>query len=322
MNAIQVAQNGGIDVLQLQTLEDPQPAENEVIIENKAIGVNFIDIYHRTGLYPKNLPFIPGLEGAGVIRETGKNASNWKPGDRVAYAGITGAYAELIKAPKDRIVAIPAEVNFEIAAAVMLQGMTAHYLSRSTFVLNDQHTCLIHAAAGGVGLLLTQMAKIAGARVLGTVSTPEKASLANSAGADHVIMYTRQDFEEQVKEITKGKGLEVVYDSVGKTTFEKSLNCLAPLGYMVLFGQSSGPVPPFDPSILNQKGSLFLTRPSLFHYINNWKKLKERSGQIFDWILNDHLQVRIGQKLGLKDAAQAHQLLEGRNTTGKTILTI
>jgi NADPH:quinone reductase len=320
MEGIVIEKNGGHEVLQYRELPDPEPVDHEVLIENQAIGVNYIDIYHRTGLYPKELPFVPGLEGSGIIKKVGGKVFQWKEGDHVAYNNVVGAYASKIKAPEDKIVQLPGKITHEIAAAIMLQGLTAHYLSRSTYPLKDGDTCLILAAAGGVGLLLTQMAKICGAFVIGAVSTKEKAELCFKAGADEVILYAEQSLETEVKRITNGKGVNVIYDSVGKDTFDNSLNCLSPLGYMVLFGQSSGPVPPFDPIILNQKGSLFLTRPTLFHYIKNSQELKARADDLFCWVIEDKIKVRIDRNISLKEAAKAHQALENRETSGKVIL--
>ncbi|MFW5761586.1 MAG: quinone oxidoreductase family protein [Cyclobacteriaceae bacterium] len=320
MQAILIENTGGSSNLQYKEVPDPSPKENEALVKNHAIGINFIDVYHRTGLYPKEVPFIPGLEGSGVIVKTGNNVSNAHVGMKVAYNGVPGAYAEFTAVPEEKLVPIPEDLDFHLAAAVMLQGMTAHYLHKSTYPLGQGDTCLIHAAAGGVGLLLVQMAKIAGARVIGTVSTEEKARMALNAGADEIIRYTELDFVTEVIRITEGKKCNVVYDSVGKDTFYKSLDCLAPLGYLVLFGQSSGKVEPFDPAILNQKGSLFLTRPTLFHYVSSRIQLQQRADDIFKWITNKQLQVRIDRKLPLAEAKKAHDLLEQRKTMGKLIL--
>ena len=320
MKAIQVKQTGGPDALQYVEIEEPSPGDHEVLVENKAMGINFIDIYHRTGLYPKDLPFVPGVEAAGIVKSTGKNVTQWQAGDHVAYTGVPGTYAEYTIAPENKLVKLPENINHESAAAIMLQGMTAHYLSRSTYPLKKGDTCLIHAAAGGVGLLLVQMAKISDAFIIGTVSTQEKAEKVLSAGADEIIIYTEKDFEEEVKRITNEKGVDVVYDSVGKDTFDKSLNILKQLGFMVLFGQSSGPVPKFDPTILNNKGSLFLTRPSLFHYISSREQLDARAQDLFQWINEGRLKVKIHEKIPLKEASEAHKLLESRKTSGKLIL--
>jgi len=321
MKAIIIHQTGSSSQLKYQETEDPTPGENQVLVKNHAAGVNFIDVYHRTGLYPKDTPFIPGLEGAGEIVALGKNAHDHKPGMKVAYVGVPGAYAEFTAVPVDKLVVLPNHVSAKTAAAVMLQGMTAHYLHKSTFPLSEGDTCLIHAAAGGVGLLLVQMAKIAGAGVIGTVSTTEKEKLAREAGADEIIRYTKHDFVKEVERITQGKKCQVVYDSVGKDTFYKSLDCLAPLGYLVLFGQSSGKVESFDPAILNQKGSVFLTRPTLFHYVAGRLQLQQRADDIFKWIQQDALKVRVDREIPLSDAKEAHDLLEQRKTMGKLLLT-
>lgn len=320
MKAILIEKTGDSSQLQYKDVPEPSPKENEVLVKNQAMGINFIDVYHRTGLYPKDVPFIPGLEGAGEIVQTGKNVSEEQVGKNVAYNGVPGAYAEFTAVPVDKMVTIPEGIDSKVAAAVMLQGMTAHYLHKSTFPLGPGDTCLVHAAAGGVGLLLVQMAKIAGAKVIGTVSTEEKAQIALQAGADEIIRYTEQDVVEEVYRLTKGKKCNVVYDSVGKDTFYKSMDCLAPLGYLVLFGQSSGKVEPFDPSVLNQKGSLFLTRPSLFHYVSSQLQLQQRADDIFQWILENRLKVRIDRELNLAEAKKAHDLLEQRKTMGKLIL--
>jgi NADPH:quinone reductase len=320
MKGIIIEKTGGLDVLKCRELPDPEPGDHELIINNQAIGVNFIDVYHRTGLYKKELPFVPGLEGSGIVSKVGKKVHQWKEGDHVAYNGVPGAYAEKVKAAEDKVVQLPGKITHEKAAAIMLQGITAHYLSKSTYALKEGDTCLILAAAGGVGLILTQMAKICGAFVIGAVSTKDKADLVYKAGADAVINYAEQDWENEIKKLTNGKGVNVVYDSVGKDTFEKSLNCLSPLGYMVLFGQSSGAVPPFDPSILNQKGSLFLTRPSLFHYISTSTELKKRADDLFSWVIEDKITVRIDRTFPLEEAAKAHEALESRTTAGKVLL--
>lgn len=322
MNGIIIEKTGEAEVMQYREIPDPVPGDHEVIIDNQAIGVNFIDIYHRTGLYKKDLPFIPGIEGSGIISKVGKKVLQWKEGDHVAYNNVPGAYASKIKAPDHQVVQLPGKISHDIAAAVMLQGLTAHYLTRSTYPLKEGDTCLILAAAGGVGLLMTQIAKFCGATVIGAVSTQEKADRVYKAGADKVVLYSNQDWVSKVKELTDGKGVNVVYDSVGKDTFEHSLNCLAPLGYLVLFGQSSGPVSPFDPNILNQKGSLFLTRPSIFHYVSESHTLKRRTDDIFSWIIEGKLHVHIDDQIPLKNAALAHQKLESRQTKGKIIMTL
>lgn len=290
------------------------------MVKLDAAGINFIDVYHRTGLYKLPLPFTPGMEGAGVVHKVGERVIDWQPGERVAWAMTPGSYAEYAVLPESKLVRVPDGIETKTAAALMLQGMTAHYLTRSTFPLNSTHTALVHAAAGGAGLLITQLAKAAGARVIGTVSTEEKAKLAREAGADEVILYSQQDFETETKRITNGKGVDVVYDSVGATTFEKGLNSLRPRGMMVLFGQSSGVVPPFDPAVLNQKGSLFLTRPSLGHYVLTREELVRRADEVFTAVLEGKLKVRIDQEYHLGEAPQAHRDLEARKTTGKLLL--
>lgn len=321
MKAIRVDSYGGPDKLVYQNIEKPTPKSGEALVRIEAIGVNFIDVYHRTGLYPLPLPFTPGTEAAGVVESIGPDVSEIQVGDRVAYAMAVGSYAEHAIVPASRLVKIPDEINAQSAAAAMLQGMTAHYLVTSTYPLKSRDTALIHAAAGGVGLLLIQMAKRIGARVLGTVSTKEKASLAREAGADEVIIYTERDFQEEVKRVTGGKGVQVVYDSVGKTTFMKSLDSLAPRGLLALFGQSSGSVPPFDAALLAQKGALFLTRPSLGHYTATREELLWRAGDVFAWVKAGELKLRIGKRFPLAEAAEAHRQLEGRATTGKVLLT-
>jgi NADPH2:quinone reductase len=320
MKAIQVGTPGGPDRLVLTDIERPSPGPDDVLVRLEAIGVNFIDVYHRTGLYKMPLPFTPGMEGAGTVESIGDRVIEWQPGERVAWAMTAGAYAEYAKVPASKLVRVPEGVDTRTAAALMLQGMTAHYLTRSTFPLNSSHTALIHAAAGGAGLLTVQLAKRHGARVFGTVSTEAKAELARDAGADEVILYTQQDFEAETKRLTGERGVDVVYDSVGATTFDKSLNSLRPRGTLVLFGQSSGPVPPFDAGILNQKGSLYLTRPSLGHYVLTREELLWRSDELFTAILDGSLKVRIDRTYPLADAAQAHQDLESRKTTGKLLL--
>jgi NADPH:quinone reductase len=320
MKAVRVHKYGGADVLVLDDIPIPEPKAGEARVKIEASGVNFIDIYHRTGLYPLQTPFTLGTEGAGVVDAVGAGVTEVKKGDRVAYAMIPGSYADYAIVPAAKLVPVPANIESKAAAALMLQGMTAHYLTHSTYALKHGDTALIHAAAGGVGLLLTQVAKMLGARVIGTVSTEAKAQLAKQAGVDDIILYTQQDFLAEVKKLTDGRGVEVVYDSVGATTFDKSLDCLRPRGHLVLFGQSSGPVPPFDPGKLAAKGSLFLTRPSLAHYTLTRAELLQRSGDLFDWIATGKLQLRIEKTLPLAQAAEAHRLLEGRKTTGKLVL--
>lgn len=319
MKAIVIHSNGGPEVLAYQDVETPAPKPGEALVRIEAIGVNYIDIYHRSGLYPVQLPFIPGVEAAGVVEEIGGDATDIKVGDRVAYAMAIGSYAEYAAVPVSRLVKVPDNLDLQLAAAAMLQGMTAHYLVTSAYDLQPEDTALVHAAAGGVGLLLIQMAKRIGARVIGTVSNQDKARLAREAGADEVIIYTEQDFEQEVKRLTGGAGVQVVYDSVGRDTFNKSLNSLAARGMLVLFGQSSGPVPPFDPLLLS-KGSFFLTRPSLAHYTATREELLWRAGDVLGWVASGELKLRIGKVFPLSEAAEAHRQLEGRLTTGKVLL--
>ena len=320
MKAIQVKQVGGPEVMEVVELPVPQPKANEAVVKLAASGVNFIDVYFREGRYKAPLPFVPGQEGAGVVSAIGTDVKLVKVGDRVAWSGLLGSYAGYEAVPADRLVPIPQGVSDQQAAAAMLQGMTAHYLSHDSYPLKRGETALVHAAAGGVGLLLVQMAHNIGARVIATVSTEEKAKLAREAGADEVILYTQADFETETKRLTGGKGVDVVYDSVGKTTFEKGLNILRPRGMMVLFGGSSGAVPPFDPIILTQKGSLFLTRPSLTNYIATREELVARSSAVFGMMAAETLKLRVGHTYQLADAPQAHRDLEGRKTTGKLLL--
>jgi NADPH:quinone reductase len=320
MKAIQVSRTGGPEVLEYTDVSAPTPKPEEALIQIKAIGVNFIDVYFREGRYPSPLPFIDGQEAAGVVTAVGSAVTNVKAGDRVAYTGRLGSYAEQATVPADRLVQIPDKLSFEDAAAAMLQGMTAHYLVYSTYPLKRGETALIHAAAGGVGLLLVQMAKNIGARVIATAGTKDKAQLAREAGADEVILYTEQDFEAETKRLTDNKGVHVVYDGVGKDTFAKGLNVLRPRGYMVLFGGASGAVPPFDPIALSQKGSLFLTRPTLGHYTATREELEQRSSDVLNWIASGKLKLRIGATYKLSEAAQAHRDLEGRKTVGKLLL--
>jgi len=320
MKAIQVKQTGGPEALEYGDVPVPEPKPNETVVKIAAAGVNFIDVYQREGRYKLPLPFTAGQEGAGVVSAAGTEVKSFKVGDRVAFCGVQGSDAEYAAVPADRLVQIPQGVNEREAAAAILQGMTAHYLLHDTFPLKRGQTALVHAAAGGVGLLLVQMAHNIGARVIGTVSTEEKAKLARDAGADEIIFYTQTDFEAETKRLTGGKGVDVVYDSVGKTTFEKSLNVLRPRGMMALFGGSSGAVPPFDPIVLSQKGSLFLTRPTLNHYITTREELMARSEAVFGMIAAKKLKLRIEHTYKLADAAQAHRDLEGRKTTGKLLL--
>jgi NADPH2:quinone reductase len=320
MQAIQVKQVGGPEVLTLTELPNPSPKPNEAIVQIKASGVNFIDVYFREGRYPAQLPFVDGQEASGVVTEIGNEVTNVQAGDRVAYTSALGSYAEYAAVPANRLVKIPDELDFEQAAAAMLQGMTAHYLLHSTYPLKQGETALIHAAAGGVGLLLVQMAKTIGARVIGTAGTQEKAQLARDAGADECIVYTEADFETETKRLTDGKGVHVVYDGVGKATFDKDLEVLRPRGYLVLFGGSSGAVPPFDLIKLSQKGSLFITRPTLAHYTLTREELEWRASDVLGAIVRGDLKLRIHKVYALAEAAQAHRDLEGRKTTGKLLL--
>ncbi len=320
MKAIQVKQVGTADAMELVDLPIPHPKANESVVKLAASGVNFIDVYNREGRYKVSLPFVLGQEGAGTVTAVGADVKSLKVGDRVAWTSVLGSYAEYAAIPADRLVPVPAGVTDQQAAAAMLQGMTAHYLCHDSFPLKSGDTCLVHAAAGGVGLLLTQMAHHIGARVIATVSTEQKAKLAREAGADDVILYSQQDFEVETKRLTGGKGLDVIFDSVGKTTFEKGLNLLRPRGMMVLFGGSSGAVPPFDPIILTQKGSLFLTRPSLGNYIATREELMARSGAVFGMIAAGKLKLRIEHTYPLSEVRRAHRDLEGRKTTGKLLL--
>lgn len=320
MKAIRIDAFGGPEALRIQELPEPEPESADIVVRVEAAGVNFIDVYHRTGLYPNPLPLVPGLEGAGVVTAVGREAGLFRVGDRVAWTSALGSYAERVRMPAQKAVAVPAAIDPPSAAALMLQGMTAHYLCRSTFPLAKGHACLIHAAAGGVGLLLVQMAKAAGARVIGTVSTEAKAALAREAGADAVILYTQEDFVPAVKRLTDGRGVDVVYDGVGKDTALKSLDCLAPRGMMVFYGNASGPVAPIDPLLLSQKGSLFMTRPTLFHHVADRASLESRAADVFAMAAAGRLSVRIDRSVPLADAAQAHRALEARQTTGKVLL--
>lgn len=320
MKAILVETCGGPESLVYRDAEKPAPKAGEALVKLEAVGLNYIDVYHRTGLYPLPRPFIPGMEAAGTVEAIGEGVTEVAVGDRVAYAMHPGAYADYAVVTAWKLVKVPDGVSSEQAAAAMLQGMTAHYLVTSTYALKAGETALIHAAAGGVGLLLIQMAKNIGARAIGTVSTEAKAALAREAGADEVILYTEQDFEAETRRLTGGKGVQVVYDSVGQTTFLKSLNCLSPRGMLALFGQSSGPVAAFDPALLAQKGSLFLTRPSLAAYAATREELLWRAGDLFNWIASGKLNLRIERTFPLADAAEAHRQLEGRKTTGKVLL--
>ena len=320
MKAVRVHAPGGPEAMKLEDVPEPTPKAGEAVVKVDAAGLNYIDVYQRSGLYKLDMPLTLGLEAGGTVTAVGQGVTEVKPGDRVAYTGVPGAYAQSAAVPAARLVVLPQGVSTRQGAAAMLQGMTAHYLACTTYPLENGDTCLVHAAAGGVGLLLCQMAKMRGARVIGTVSTEEKAKLAREAGADEVILYTRQDFEAEVKRITGGKGLQVVYDSVGKTTFEKGFNILAPRGMMVLYGQSSGTVAPLDIGILAAKGSLFLTRPSLFAYTATREELVQRAGDVLGWIRDGKLRLRMEFEFPLKDVAEAHRALEGRKTTGKVLL--
>lgn len=320
MKAIQVHKTGEPDVLQLVDIPAPNPAHGEIQIKVAAAGLNFIDVYHRKGWYTLPLPFTPGREAAGTVSALGDGVTEFQLGDRVAYPIYPAGYAEYITIPAKNVVPVPDEVTLEQAAAVMLQGMTAHYLAHNTYPLKSGDTALVHAAAGGVGLLLVQIAKMRGARVIGTVSTKEKEDLARAAGADEIIRYTEADFEAETLRLTNEQGVEVVYDSVGKTTFEKGLNCLKPRGYMVLYGQASGPIAEFDPQLLSRGGSLFLTRPTLGHYVASREELLQRAHDLFTWMAADKLNVRIDKTFPLANAADAHRYIEARQTKGKVLL--
>jgi NADPH2:quinone reductase len=320
MKAIRVHETGGPEKLIYEDVPIPIPGPDQARVKVQAIGLNYIDVYFRTGLYKTTLPFTPGMEAAGLVDAIGGNVTGVKPGDRVAYAMNLGAYGEYALANAWQLAKLPAEVDFRDGAAVMLQGMTAHYLTHSAFPLQSGQMALVHAAAGGVGLLLIQVARLIGARVIGTVSTDGKAALARAAGADHVIRYDQADFESEVRKLAEGRGIDVVYDSVGRATFEKSLNCLKRRGMMVLFGQSSGPVPPIDLNILNAKGSVYVTRPSLAHYTATPEELNWRAGDLFRWMAEGKLHLRIDRAIPLRAASRAHQALEARETAGKVLL--
>jgi NADPH:quinone reductase len=320
MKAVRVHAAGGPEALKFEDVPEPTPKPGEAVVKVDAAGLNYIDVYQRSGLYKLDMPLTLGLEAGGTVTAVGQGVTEVKVGDKVAYTGVPGAYAQYASVPAARLVALPQGVSTKQGAAAMLQGMTAHYLACTTYPLKKGDTCLVHAAAGGVGLLLCQMAKMRGAHVIGTVSTEEKAKLAREAGADEVILYTTQDFEAEAKRITGGKGLQVVYDSVGKTTFDKGFNVLAPRGMMILYGQSSGPVAPFDAGILGAKGSLFLTRPSLFAYTATREELVQRAGDVLGWIRDGKLKLRMEFEFPLRDVAEAHRALESRKTTGKVLL--
>ncbi len=320
MKAIVVSEKGGPDQLVLEEVPDPQPGPGDLLVDVAAAGLNFIDTYHRGGLYPMEFPMTPGLEGAGTVTGLGDGVEGFEIGDRVSWVSTIGSYAEKHLIPIDRAVPVPEQVDDETAAAVLLQGITAHYLAKDTFPLAGGHRCLIHAGSGGVGLLLTQIAKMAGAEVVTTVGSREKADLSRAAGSDHVIVYTEEDFAEAVIQRYGPDGVDVVYDGVGAATFDKGLDVLRPRGMMVTFGNASGPVPEVSPLILMQKGSLFLTRPTMFHYIPTREELLARTGDLFGWIGEGELEVRIGERYPLAEAAEAHRALEGRRTTGKVLI--
>jgi NADPH2:quinone reductase len=320
MKAVRPKQPGGPEVMRLEEFPTPVPTGNQVLVRTEAIGVNFIDVYTRGGAYQAPSPILVGVEGAGSVEAVGDGVTSVRPGDRVAWSGSPGSYATHVVLPSERTIPVPEGVDSKQAAALLLQGLTAHYLAHSTFPLQPGHTALVHAAAGGVGLLLVQIAKRAGARVIGTVSTPQKAELAKQAGADAVILYREQDFEAESCQLTAGRGVDVVYDSVGKDTFDKSLRSLRPRGMLVLFGQSSGAVSPMDPQTLAAKGSLFLTRPTLGHYTATREELLSRANDLFAWVKRGELKVRIDRTFPLADAAEAHRALESRGTTGKVLL--
>jgi len=321
VRAVVVEQTGGPEVLQVEERATPEPGPGQVLVDVAASGVNFIDAYQRAGVYPKQMPFVAGSEGAGVVSALGADVGDLAVGDRVAWAMVDGGgYAEQVVVPADRVVPVPAGVELESAAAVMLQGMTAHYLCESTYPIRPGQTALVHAAAGGLGLLLTQMLSLKEARVIGTTSTPEKAALAEGAGASDIILYGDADVAADVRRLTGGRGVDVVYDGVGKSTFDAGLDCLVPRGMMVLFGAASGPPPPVDPQVLNQKGSLFLTRPSLAHHIAERAELLDRSSDVLGLVASRQLSVRIGGRYAFEEAGQAHADLEGRRTTGKLLI--
>jgi NADPH2:quinone reductase len=320
MKAVRVHTPGGPEAMRYEDAPQPTPQAGEALVKIDAAGLNYIDVYFRSGQYKAAPPFTLGMEAGGTVAAVGPNVTEVKVGDKVAYTGVPGSYAEYAVVPSARLVTLPSGLTTRQGAAMMLQGMTAHYLACSTYPLKAGDTCLVHAAAGGVGLILCQIAKLRGARVIGTVSTDEKAKLAREAGADEVILYTQQDFVAEVKRLTGGKGLQVVYDAVGKTTFDKGFDCLVPRGMMVLYGQASGPTGPFDLQTLNGKGSLFVTRPSLNHHIASREELVQRAGELATWIKDGKLKLRMEFEFPLKDAAEAHRALEGRKTTGKVLI--
>ena len=320
MKAIRVNTPGGPDVMRYEEVPEPTPKAGEATVKVDAAGINYVDVYQRSGQYKLALPLTLGLEAGGTVTAIGPNVTEVKVGDKVAYTGVPGAYAQHAVVPSARLVVLPTGLSTRQGAAAMLQGLTAHYLACSTYPLKSGDTCLVHAAAGGVGLLLCQIAKMRGARVIGTVSTEDKAKLAREAGASDVILYMKQDFEAEVKRLTDGKGVQVVYDSVGQTTFDKGFNCLAPRGMMALYGQSSGPIGAFDVGKLAAGGSLFLTRPSLVSYTATRAELEQRAADVLGWIRDGKLKVRMEFEFPLKDASEAHRALEGRRTTGKVLL--
>jgi NADPH2:quinone reductase len=321
-NAIRIHKVGGPDVLQWEEAEVGEPGPGQVKLRQEAVGLNFIDVYHRTGLYPQPLPFTPGTEGAGVVDAVGEGVANVKKGDRVAYAGPIGGYAEERLIDADRVVKLPKDISTEQAAAMMLQGMTAQMLLRSVFPVTKGDTILVHAAAGGVGLIMCQWAAALGATVIGTVGTEEKAELAKAHGCAHPIVHSKQDFVAEVNRITDGEKLPVVYDSIGRDTFMRSLDCLKVRGLMVSFGNASGPVEPFSPLVLSQKGSLYLTRPTLFHYVASREQLENSARELFEVVAKGKVKIEVQQRFALKDAAEAHRQLQARKTTGSTILTV
>lgn len=320
MWAIQIDQAGGPEVMQWRELDDPAPGDGQIVVDVAAAGLNYIDTYQRSGLYDVPMPYVLGLEGAGVVTAVGEGASQWAVGDRVAWPGSAGSYATRVALPADQVAAVPESVDLETAAAIPLQGMTAHYLVTDTFELGAGSRCLVHAGAGGVGLLLIQMAKLLGAEVFTTVGTEEKAELARAAGADHTILYRDVDFAEAITEIAGPRPLDVVYDGVGRSVFEQSLTLLRPRGMMVTFGNASGPVDPVSPLALSANGSIFLTRPTLFHYIAERSELERRAADLYHWIGEGDLDVRIGHRFALAEAADAHRAIEARETTGKVLL--
>lgn len=320
VKAIVVSEKGGPEKLVLQEVDDLTPGSGELLVEVKAAGLNFIDTYHRGGLYPMDFPMTPGLEGSGVVLSVGPDVDGFSEGDRVGWVNAIGTYAEQNVVPANSAIPIPDEVTEDEAAAVLLQGITAHYLAKDTFPLSSGHRCLIQAGAGGVGLLLTQIAKMCGAEVVTTAGSDDKAELSRRAGSDRVIVYTKEDFEEAITDAYGAHSIDVVYDGVGASTFEKGLDLLRPRGMMVTFGNASGPVPEISPLELMRKGSLYLTRPTMFHYIATRDELLRRATELFGWIASDELDVRIGERYPLSEAGEAHSALEGRRTTGKVLL--